>query len=181
MVPITNFMIVKDRLPGFGYSRFWVPISLGFYEFCSNFLPYFMIFQSETFFMFSTYLCFDFWLWVHINPKFSGTLTITRFHDIEIGTCTYSIKIWKKVHFLHLKVEIIYFRVRKKIELTFGTRFSLFVNFVLIWSIIRRPNCLLCTSLKVDLRQDIKEGFVFSRCINGTFPWRKCSVKSLVS
>ena len=26
------------------------------------------------------------------------------------------------------------------------------------------------TSLKADLRQDIKRGFAFSRCFNGTFP-----------
>ena len=47
--------------------------------------------------------------------KFSGnSLSITRFHDIEIGTCTYSIKIWKKMHFLHLKL---YCMLGKKIEL----------------------------------------------------------------
>ena len=28
----------------------------------------------------------------------------------------------------------------------------------------------LHTSLKVDLRQDKKGGFAFSRCLNGTFP-----------
>ena len=37
------------------------------------------------------------------------------------------------------------------------------------------------TSLKADLRQDLNGGFAFSRCLNGTFPWRKCSVKALVS
>ena len=36
------------------------------------------------------------------------------------------------------------------------------------------------TSLKADLRQDINGGFALSRCLNGTFPWRKCSVKALV-
>ena len=35
--------------------------------------------------------------------------------------------------------------------------------------------------LKADLPQDINVGFAFSRCLNGTFPWRrKCSVKALV-
>ena len=28
--------------------------------------------------------------------------------------------------------------------------------------------------------QDINGGFAFSRCLNGTFPWRNCSVKTLV-
>ena len=37
------------------------------------------------------------------------------------------------------------------------------------------------TSLKADLRQDINGGLAFSQCQNGTFPWRKCSVKALVS
>ena len=37
------------------------------------------------------------------------------------------------------------------------------------------------TSLKVDLHQDINGGFAFGRCLNGTFPWRKCSIKALVS
>ena len=32
-----------------------------------------------------------------------------------------------------------------------------------------------------DLRQDIMGCFVFSRCLNETFPWRKCSIKALVS
>ena len=36
------------------------------------------------------------------------------------------------------------------------------------------------TSLKADIHQDINGGFAFSRCLNGTFPWRNCSVKTLV-
>ena len=36
------------------------------------------------------------------------------------------------------------------------------------------------TRLMADLRQDINGGFAFSRCLNGTYPWRKCSVKALV-
>ena len=39
----------------------------------------------------------------------------------------------------------------------------------------------LFTSLNADLRQDINGVFAFSRCITGTFPWRKCSVKALVT
>ena len=39
----------------------------------------------------------------------------------------------------------------------------------------------LSTKLKSYLCQDINEGFAFSRCLNGTFPERKCSVKYLVS
>ena len=39
----------------------------------------------------------------------------------------------------------------------------------------------LFTSLKADLHQDINGGFAFSRCLNRTFPWRKCSVKAFVS
>ena len=38
----------------------------------------------------------------------------------------------------------------------------------------------LSTKLKSDLCQDINEGFAFSRCLIGTFPERKCSVKALV-
>ena len=37
------------------------------------------------------------------------------------------------------------------------------------------------TTLKEDLRQEINCGFAFSRCLNGTFPWRKGSSKALVS
>ena len=37
------------------------------------------------------------------------------------------------------------------------------------------------TSLKADLQQDINRGFAISRCLNVTFPWRKCSVRALVS
>ena len=38
------------------------------------------------------------------------------------------------------------------------------------------------TSLKAVLRQDIiNRCFAFSWCLNRTFPWRKCSVKVLVS
>ena len=37
------------------------------------------------------------------------------------------------------------------------------------------------TSLKVDLCQDKNEGFAFSRCLNGRFPWRNFSFKALVS
>ena len=33
------------------------------------------------------------------------------------------------------------------------------------------------TSMKADLRQEITLVFPFSRCLNGTFPSRKCSVK----
>ena len=33
------------------------------------------------------------------------------------------------------------------------------------------------TSLKADLCQDINGGLAFSKYLNGTFPWRKCSVK----
>ena len=36
------------------------------------------------------------------------------------------------------------------------------------------------TSLMADLRQDINRVPSFSRCLNGTFPWRNCSVKTLV-
>ena len=40
----------------------------------------------------------------------------------------------------------------------------------------------LFTSLKADLCQDMYVGFAFSRCLNGTFPWRKCcSVMALVN
>ena len=37
------------------------------------------------------------------------------------------------------------------------------------------------TSLNADLRQDKNRGIAFSRCLNGIFPGRKCSVKALVS
>ena len=37
------------------------------------------------------------------------------------------------------------------------------------------------TSLKADLRQDIHGGFALSRCLNGIFPLRQCSVNDLVS
>ena len=37
------------------------------------------------------------------------------------------------------------------------------------------------TSLKEDLYQNLNGGFAISRCLNGTFPWRKCSVKALVT
>ena len=37
------------------------------------------------------------------------------------------------------------------------------------------------TSLKADLSQVINRGFAFNRCLNGTFLWRKCSIKALVS
>ena len=37
------------------------------------------------------------------------------------------------------------------------------------------------TSLKADIDQDISGGFAFSRYFHETFPWRKCSVKALVS
>ena len=37
------------------------------------------------------------------------------------------------------------------------------------------------TSLMADLCQDMNGGFAFSRCLNGTFTWRKCSSKALVS
>ena len=36
------------------------------------------------------------------------------------------------------------------------------------------------TSLMADLRQDTNRGFAFSRCLNGIFPSRNCSVKTLV-
>ena len=36
------------------------------------------------------------------------------------------------------------------------------------------------TSLKADLRQYINRGFAFSRFLHGTFPWRNCSVKTLI-
>ena len=39
----------------------------------------------------------------------------------------------------------------------------------------------LPTSLMADLHQDIHRVSSFSRCLNGTFPWRKYSVKALVS
>ena len=40
----------------------------------------------------------------------------------------------------------------------------------------------LFTSLNADLRQYIKGWcLAFSRCLNGTFPWRKSSVKALVN
>ena len=38
----------------------------------------------------------------------------------------------------------------------------------------------LFTSLMVDLRQDINIVSSFNRCLNGTFPWRNCSAKTLV-
>ena len=38
----------------------------------------------------------------------------------------------------------------------------------------------LFTSMKADLSQDINWSFAFSRCLNGTFPWRKWSFKALV-
>ena len=34
--------------------------------------------------------------------------------------------------------------------------------------------------MKADLSQDINGGFAFSRCLNGTFPWRKYSIKALL-
>ena len=37
----------------------------------------------------------------------------------------------------------------------------------------------LVTSLKADLCQDISGCFAFSRHLNGTFPGRNCSVKTL--
>ena len=37
------------------------------------------------------------------------------------------------------------------------------------------------TLLKADLCQDINGGFTFSKCLNGTFPWGKCSISALVS
>ena len=47
------------------------------------------------------------------------------------------------------------------------------------------PICIfwpqLFTSMKANLQQDINGGFAFSRCLNGTFPWRKCSIKALAS
>ena len=43
-----------------------------------------------------------------------------------------------------------------------------------------RPNHLL-TSLKADLHRVINGGFTFSWCLNGKFPWRRCSAKALVS
>ena len=36
------------------------------------------------------------------------------------------------------------------------------------------------TSLMADLRRDINRVSSFSRCLNGAFPWRNCSVKTLV-
>ena len=35
-------------------------------------------------------------------------------------------------------------------------------------------------SLMADLRQDIIRFSSFSRCLNGTFPWRNCSVKTMI-
>ena len=35
-------------------------------------------------------------------------------------------------------------------------------------------------SLKAELRQDINRVSLFSRCLDGTFPWRNCSVKTLI-
>ena len=34
------------------------------------------------------------------------------------------------------------------------------------------------TYYKIDLYQDINRGFALIRCLNGTFPWSKCSVKA---
>ena len=34
------------------------------------------------------------------------------------------------------------------------------------------------TYYKIDFYQDIKRGFALIRCLNETFPWRKCSVKA---
>ena len=38
----------------------------------------------------------------------------------------------------------------------------------------------LFSSLKADLRPDIRRGFVFRRCINWTFPWMKYSVQGFL-
>ena len=32
--------------------------------------------------------------------------------------------------------------------------------------------------MKADLCQDLNGRFAFSRCLNGTFPWRKCTINS---
>ena len=37
------------------------------------------------------------------------------------------------------------------------------------------------TSLMADLHQGMYGGFAFSRCLKEIFPWRRCSVKALVS
>ena len=49
--------------------------------------------------------------------------------------------------------------------------------------IIRRHQMLFwraqsLTSLKADICQDINWGLAFSRWLNGTFPWSKCSIKA---
>ena len=43
------------------------------------------------------------------------------------------------------------------------------------------PNRQSFTSLMADLHQDINRVSSFSRCLNGTFPWRNCSIKTLVN
>ena len=43
-----------------------------------------------------------------------------------------------------------------------------------------RPGTQSFTSLMADLCQDIKRVSWLSRYLNGTFPWRNCSIKTLV-
>ena len=48
---------------------------------------------------------------------------------------------------------------------------------------VEKPNKVIYraqsfTSLKADLRQDMNRVSSFSRCLNGTFPCRSCSVKT---
>ena len=57
-------------------------------------------------------------------------------------------------------------------------------QYIWVWksiNLFQRLRAQSFTSLTADIRQDINRGFTFSRCLNGTFPWRKCSVKALVS
>ena len=47
------------------------------------------------------------------------------------------------------------------------------------WGRIKPLRFQSFTSLMADLYQDINRVSSFSRCLNGTFPWRKCSVNGL--
>ena len=59
--------------------------------------------------------------------------------------------------------------------------FEIFSSLSIRLVVIRRHTAQLFTSLIADLRQDINRVSSFSRCLNGTFTWRNCSVKALVS
>ena len=63
-------------------------------------------------------------------------------------------------------------------SLNFTTQYQFFLPEAIFFFWLRAQ---LFTSLNADLRQYIKGCFAFSRCLNGTFPWRKSSVKALVN